>query len=240
MLKNQKLKILLISLFCLIELILAVLVQTTAGAVNVAVSYSAVILACLFMITSFEKNKTYVFMQIGLICTVLADWFLVVKSPIQQLPAMIFFSGTQICYFLRLYFNHNSQARKRIHLIIRASASVVMMLITAMVLKDKTDALSLVSMFYYANLILNMIVAFSQSKSSLLFPIGLTLFILCDTVIGLDILLASYIKSQEAKEIFYQIFGKFNVAWLFYVPSQALIALSLTMFKNAKKQTLSQ
>ena len=219
-----------VSLFALTETVLFFLVQTTSGDTCVAVSYTAVVLACLFMITSISKTKSYLLMQIGLICTVCADLFLVVIEPMEQLAAMIFFSGTQICYFLRLYFNQSSRLARRVHLIVRLAVSALAIVITALVLKDATDALSIVSMFYYANLILNVIVAFTQSKSSLLFPIGLLLFLCCDTVVGLRAM-TDYIQIENSSELANSLFGSINWAWIFYVPSQTLIALSLTNFK---------
>lgn len=231
MLKNKKLNLILVALFVALETALFFLVQTTSGDTCDAVSYSAVVLACLFMLTNIAKTKNYVLMQIGLICTVMADLFLVVLEPMEQLPAMIFFSGTQICYFLRLYFNQKSQKEKNIHLIIRAGVSVFAIILTIIVLKDGTDALSLVSMFYYANLILNVIVAFTQCKISILFPLGLLLFLCCDTVVGLRAM-TDYIQIENSSELASSLFGTLNWAWIFYVPSQSLIALSLTKFKN--------
>ena len=162
----------------------------------------------------------------------MADLFLVVIHPIMQLPAMIFFSITQICYFLRLYFNSKSEKEKRIHLSIRALSSVIAIIITIIVLKEKTDAVSIISMFYYANLIVNIVFAFVQYKSSKLFAIGLLLFLGCDTLVGINALVTQYITSPNAQEICNAIFGSLNWAWIFYVPSQAMLALSLTKFEK--------
>ena len=232
MLKNQKLKITLVTIFCIIEAILFFLVQTTNGDTCVFVSYLSIILAFAFMITNASLTKNYFLMQIGLLCTLGADLFLVVLEPIQELPAMFFFSGTQICYFLRLYFNQKTQKEKNIHLILRAGVSVLAIIIAIIVLKENTDALSIVSMFYYSNLVVNVIVAFTQCKTSILFPIGLLLFLCCDTVIGIDVMLSDYLHSSNSSAVTNALFSKLNWSWIFYLPSQALIALSLTKFKD--------
>ena len=172
MIKSSKLKLTLITFFCIAETILFFLVQATTGSTCTFVSYFSIILAFAFMITNAGLTKNYLLMQIGLFCTLAADLFLVVLEPMQQLPAMFFFSGTQICYFLRLYFNQTSRKEKNIHLILRAGVSVFAIILAIIILKDGTDALSIVSMFYYSNLVVNVIVAFTQCKTSVLFPVS--------------------------------------------------------------------
>jgi hypothetical protein len=232
MLNNKRYKLPLIIIFSLIQAVLFFLVQITHGKANIFVSYLVVLLCCLFASLYFEKTNKYVFTQIALICTLIADLFLVVIHPIMQLPSMIFFSITQICYFLRLYFNSKSEIEKRTHLIIRATSSVIAIIITVIALKEKTDALSIISIFYYANLIINIVFAFIQYKSSNLFAIGLLLFFGCDTIIGINVLLTQYITSPNAQAICNAIFGSLNLAWIFYVPSQTMLTLSLNQFEK--------
>ena len=233
MLKTKKSKIIALFVFLVVQAVLFVLVQTTNGEVNDGVSFAVVVTAGIFVLLCFNLSKNYFLMQIGLICTIFADLFLVVIDPMIQLPAMIFFSCTQICYFLRLYFNTKSKKEKLIHLILRASLTLIVQIITIVVLKEKIDALSLVSMFYYTNLILNMIFAFIHFKKSPAFAIGLLLFLLCDTIIGFDVMANSYISGTLLEAINSFISGA-NWAWIFYVPSQALIAISLVKIKEKK------
>lgn len=231
MLKNKKAIIIALSSFLAIQSVLFVLVQITKGEIHDVVSFAVVVLSALFMLLCIQRSKSYILMQIGLICTIFADLFLVVIDPMIQLPAMVFFSGTQICYFLRIYFTTTSKKEKLIHLILRASLIVIIQIITVIVLKEKTDALSLVSMFYYTNLVLNVIFAFVHFKKLPLFAIGLILFLLCDTIIGLDIMAESYITGK-ALETFNSILTGLNWAWVFYVPSQALLGISLLKLKE--------
>ena len=234
MINSKKYKNIAVLIFSVVQTVLFFLVQTVNGRANDYVSYAVVVLCCLFTVLYIEKSKDYVFTQIALLGTIMADLFLVVISPMKQLPAMIFFSITQICYFLRLYFNGKSEKEKKIHLITRLIASAIALVITVIVLKEKTDAVSLISMFYYANLIINIVFAFVQYKKSPLFAIGLLLFLGCDTLVGLNALLNDYITSENAKQVYEMIFGSLNWAWIFYVPSQALLALSLTKFNKIK------
>ena len=174
-----------------------------------------------------NRNRNYIYTQIGLVCTVCADLFLVVIEPMYQIPAMCFFSITQICYFLRIYFSQSSNKQKLIHLLIRIIMIVLVLSITTIVLKDKTDFLSIISMFYYTNLIMNIIFASIQYKKSLLFSIGLLLFACCDLLIGLDVLDSSYLEIKEGTFLSFLCNPGFNLAWVFYVPSQMFIALSM-------------
>lgn len=228
MLRSRKSKIIALSIFALIQTVYLVLVIVTGRDY-----FTSVLISASFMILSCSKTKSYLFMQIGLVCTVFADIFLVVIEPMIQLPAMIFFSGTQICYFLRIFFETKSKKEKLIHLILRASLTVIVQIITIIVLKEKTDALSLVSMLYYTNLILNVIFAFIHFKKSPVLAIGLLLFLLCDTIIGLDIMASSYISGTALEAVNSFISGA-NWAWIFYVPSQALIASSLIRIKEKR------
>ncbi len=218
-------------LFLLTELVLGILVHTTSGRANIWVSFSCVLLACLFASLFFEKSKAYFLTQLGLVCTVCADIFLVVMDPIKQLPAMLFFSVTQMCYFARLYLNHVTKKQKMIHLIARVAVTLVALVLTVAVLGENTDALSLVSLFYYANLVFNIIVAFTQLKACPALAIGLLLFLFCDTIIGLNVMADSYI-SGVGDNVILELINSFNLAWVFYVPSQTLIALSLFKLKT--------
>jgi uncharacterized membrane protein YhhN len=138
MIKNKKIKIALLVIFLIIEMALFFAVQITSGEENDIYMMSVVILACLFMLTSFEKTKQYAFMQIGLLCTVAADIFLVALEPEIEAPAMIFFSVTQICYFLRIYFDEETEKNRKAHLIVRIVVSVLALLVPFIILGNKT------------------------------------------------------------------------------------------------------
>ena len=104
MIKNKKILIAAVLTFIITEMTLGILLQVIMGRASELVSYTAVVLACLFCVLFAERSKSYLFTQTALICTVCADYFLVYSEEMRQLPAMVFFSITQICYFLRLYF----------------------------------------------------------------------------------------------------------------------------------------
>ena len=226
MIKNKKLLIILSATFLTVEAMLGVLLQTVQDKTPINLRYTAVVLACLFFVLFAEKSLSFLFTMIALVCTVGADYFLVYSEEMQQLPAMLFFAVTQIAYFLRLYFEDKSQVRRLVHLICRVVLSIIAVGATFAVLGNGADSVAVVSMFYYANLILNIIFAFIAFKKSWAFAIGLLLFALCDTVIGLS-LINTYLPISEGSFIYKLIYPGFDLAWAFYLPSQALLSISL-------------
>lgn len=208
------------------EAILGLLLQIASnGEATRLYSYACVVLACLFCATFAARTPSYLFTQLALLLTVGADWFLVMREPREQLPAMLFFSGTQLAYFLRIYFSDGSALRRRVHLILRASVCLAVFLITLLVLGEGADAVALVSTFYYANLLLNIVFAFLVGGVSF-FSVGLVLFAMCDTIIGLACI-DPYLSIPKDTLLWRMLFPGFDLAWAFYVPSQALLATSL-------------
>ena len=226
MIKNKKLLFALSMAFLCTMAVLGVLLQTCQDEIPFNIRYTAVVAACLFCVLFAEKSLSFVFTQLALLCTVGADYFLVYRTDMRQLPAMLFFSAVQIAYFLRLYFEDDSKTRRKVHLILRVVLSLTVLGVTIAVLGKNSDAVALVSMFYYANLILNAVFAFTSIKKNPMFAIGLALFILCDTVIGLS-LIDTYLPIAENSFIYKIINPGFDLAWAFYLPAQTLLALSL-------------
>lgn len=221
--------------FVLIEIVLYILIFTISAPANKFISFASILLCFLFSITLISLNKTKILTQIGLLTTVIADVFLVILGD-YHVVAMCFFSITQIAYFLRILFNTESKKERIIHISIRVFVIIGTIIATILVLKENLDALSFVSMFYYANLILNVIFAFVQIKKSVLFPIGLLFFAICDAFIGLQVAVGNYIFLSETSLIYKVVFSSFNWAWLFYVPSQVLIALSIFFGQTKQKK----
>lgn len=219
--------------FVALELILAICLQTVGGREADLCRYAVVVLACLFCFLFLEKTPSYFLTQLALICTVGADYFLVASVQTRQLPAMLFFSVTQLAYFARLYLEDPSQKRRMVHLIVRVALSVTVLILTLAVLGKNADAVALVSMFYYANLILNLIFAFLHFKTQYLMAIGFLLFLLCDTVIGFSFL-GDYLALSPDSWVNSIFSAEFDLAWAFYAPSQVLLALSL-LPKRLKK-----
>ncbi len=224
-LKSKRFWISLTALYVCVQIALGVVLQVSEGRAVVACQFGAIILACLFCAAFAEKSSAYAFTQLALVCTVCADYFLVWSQPMVQLPAMAFFLCAQIAYAARLYLLAG-QGERRVQLILRIALSALIVAVTAIVLGQSTDALAVVSMLYYVQLILNVVFAFVGFRSRAILAIGFLLFLCCDTVIGLDMINA-YLPIPEDALLYKVIRPGFNLAWAFYLPSQTLLSISL-------------
>ena len=218
--------------FVLTEFVLGVLVQLIGGDIKRILCFSSVALSLVFSIIILNKSSERVTTSLALLFTVVSDVFLVLCSPPKRIVAMLSFSAVQICYFLRLYLNTNEKREKTRHLAIRCLLIFAFMLACALVLWDGCDALSLISVFYFANLLTNLIVAFLKKGESILFPLGLLCFALCDLFVGFSVMSELYFEFAEGT-IFYNLANPpLDLVWIFYVPSQTLIPLSLITKKQ--------
>ena len=234
MLKNKKIIIPACILFVCVQAVLGYLIQRGEGSLITTRQYISVVLAALFCFLSVEKSKTYIFTQIALLATVGADYFLVHIPQRDQLNGMICFSIVQIFYFLRLIYEDDNKKRRTVHLILRASLSLVAICITLLVLKESADAVAVISVFYFANLILNTVFAFINFKRSPILALGLICFLLCDAVIGLANI-GPYMQLPSDSFIHKLLNPGFDPAWAFYVPSQALLSMSILLQRLKKR-----
>lgn len=206
--------------FLLVELILYYFILTAGGTTLVVSSFVSILLCFLYSLTDL-RNRDAFFIG-ALACTVGADFCLVVCSPIEQLWGMVFFLTAQTLYAIRLHRSCTSKPLLPVRVVLILCAGAV----TVLILKQKTDALALISLAYYANLIMNIVVSLTLFRQNRLLPIGFVLFLLCDTVIGLQMACGVYLPISESSLLYRIIFIDFNLAWFFYLPSQVLIALS--------------
>lgn len=198
--------------------------------------FATVVLACLFCGLFAEKSWVYLLTQAALLLTVCADWFLVLPPSPNQLPGMLFFAIAQLAYAARLYLAEKRSNSRRAQLLIRVGLSAVAVAVTVPVLGGNTDAVALLSLFYYANLILNMVFAWKKAPEDILMAVGLTLFFLCDTLIGFAFL-GDYLAVPEGSLIDRINHPGFDLAWAFYLPSQMLLAISLFPIRRSQVNT---
>ena len=217
------------SIFVILQIFLFILMKTVAYSFF---AYICVITACLFCILLADKSQPYLFTKIGLITTVIADFFLVLLPVQLRVPGMIFFCGTQFAYFLRIYSEDNHRIRKICHLILRIVISVLSVILAYVVLESRLDILSLLSVFYFANLILNLIFSFLHLKKQKTLAIAFSFFILSDTLIGFDNL-SSYLLIQRGSVIYFIVRNCGGWVMPLYLIAQTLIALSL-LARNKK------
>lgn len=205
---------------------------------DTAFSFSAVALAFLHTALYFFGKSKGIFILLAMFFTLVSDVFLVIlftnnTNPLYQSLGMSSFSVAQIMYFLYLFLSTEKKRARIIHLVIRAVVSIAIVVVTILVLGKTANYLAVISMFYYANLLLNVVFAFVLGKKHLLFAIGLLLFAFCDVFVGLKAAVGTFIFVPETSFIYALANPSFNVAWTFYVPSQTIISLSIAL--KAKK-----
>ncbi len=203
--------------FLLIELTLYILLLSFGGTIRVCCEFASIVLCFLFALI----HRSNALVVCGLACTVMADFFLVVCTPTRQLWGMVCFLGTQTFYAVMLQRSGKNKLLLFIRLVLIAAAEIT----AALVLKDRLDVLVVVSMCYYASLVANIIESFARFFRHKLFAVALVLFLLCDTVIGLQSAAVAYLPIPESSLIHRIIFMDFHLSWFFYLPSQVLIAL---------------
>lgn len=210
--------------FLLVQALLYWLILTSGGEVLRWSEFGAIVLCAAFALYHSKYGNKW--LVAGLVCTVMADFWLVAWKPQQQFWGMVFFLAAQICYAVAI---HRSKSSRKL-LWARIGLVAVAELVVVLVLGSKTDLLALVSLAYYVMLILNMLGAYSTGKW--MFGLALTMFLVCDTVIGLQVAAGGYLPIPEGSILHQIISTSFNLAWLFYLPSQVFIAL------NAKRRKL--
>ena len=206
--------------FICAEALLYYVMMTMHGTAVWVSQFVSIVLCFLFSLVGIRKNDFAI--PVGLAFTVGADYFLVVHRPQLRLLGMLFFLGAQGAYALLL---HKKNPKKGF-LWLRGGLTFLSLAACLAVLGHGADALALASLCYYASLITNIVMSLLIIKKLPLLAVGLVLFMCCDTVIGLQVAAEGYLPIEEGSVLYRVIFPSFNLPWLFYLPSQVIIALS--------------
>ncbi len=224
------------TLFAASEITLSVLIQTTSGQLCNTLSYLSVALAAAFALGTLIVSRTPSdnLIRLGLGFTLIADYCLILAEPTRELAGVVVFCFTQACYFVALLLEQRSRRSRIIHIAVRCALIAVAIPAAFIVLGKDTDALALCSVFYYANLVCNMILAFADFRRRGVFAIGLLCFALCDVTLGLAFLGDAYLNAAAGSFLYEIGHTGLNLPWVFYVPSQTLIAVHL-LFTGGKE-----
>lgn len=183
--------------------------------------YSGVILCALFSALCAARTDDWFLVQ-ALVFTVCADWFLLVRGE-NLLTGVLLFWVAQMAYAARL-LRARVPLRPWLRLGLLALAELALFLTGMMI-----SLLNAAAGVYFSMLVSNTILAWTLSgRRWRCFSIGLTLFIGCDICVGL-------FNSGLLSGTPYRLvsFGM----WLFYLPSQVLIALSGLPEKEVPHET---
>ena len=210
-------------IYLAVEVALGVLMHTTDSFSLFA--YSSVVLAFLMNLALFRPRSRNIATVVALLFTLGADYFLVVRGDNYPL-AMVLFSVAQLAYATRIYIE-SGNALRRATLVTRIAVGAISLLLPWLVLGEGVDFLATISVFYFGQLILNCVFAFINSaKGGLVLPVGLLLFLFCDIFVGFGNL-GGYLPITEGSLAWWLAHPPINMAWVFYLPSQALLGMSL-------------
>lgn len=224
MLNKSRFLIPAIAAFSVVQCVLGILLHTVNGKFSFF-AYCAVVLAFLFNLLFFEKRLDFAFTVGALAFTLISDYFLVVRGD-SYVPAMLFFSVAQLFYAARIHTELSALAQK-IHAAARAVLSLLAVLLPFLILGARADALSVISVFYFAQLIANCSFAFvNLRRGGVIFPIGLLLFLFCDIFVGFGNL-GAYLSIAPGTLAAWLARPPINMAWVFYLPSQTLLGMSM-------------
>lgn len=195
--------------------------------------YSAIVVAFLFAVPFLNADlKDNAFILAALFFTLIADFFLVIKygathEYVYQCLGVSAFFVVQFFYFLYLEKTGRKENFLR-NVLIRLALSLVFAAVSVVVLKEKTNYLSIVSVVYYTWLLINLVMAFSHGKKTLILAVGLVFFAFCDLWVGLQNANGVFFTIPEG--IIYSIvFPPFNAVWLCYGLSQTFIVLHMIL-----------
>lgn len=172
--------------------------------------------------------------RIAMIFTLVADYFMVAKSVADNLLGVTIFLGTQAFIFLHIFLNDPSRKSRTANLIIRLVLTAGLILTAYLILGESADRMAITSVIYYANLCTNAIFAHRIGRGGIILTAGLVLFALCDINVGLSALNSVYGGFPKGSFLYNLMNSDINLIWLFYIPSQTLIPLTLIFQGNRK------
>ena len=175
------------------------------------------ILLCLFAaaVSIYFYGKDGLVVTCALVFTAIADMFILVRYSFLE-AGLVAFIATQTMYFIRIYLLNGRNPL--ISLGVRLGISVV-----CIVIGKLTLLVGLVAV-YLPMLVINAIesgMLIAISRRHIIFFLGLLLFVGCDVCVGLYNASMIGVKLSD----FALSFVSFAI-WVFYLPSQVLIALS--------------
>ncbi len=183
---------------------------------DVPLKYLSILLCFLFVLRA-GAGSDRALMGTALGFTLLADLFLLVLN--RRYPAGV----AAFCVVQLLYLTRILRARpKALPLRLALRGLVTWAALTAVWLLSAWEPLTCLSLFYFAQLACNAGDALTLGPRYRRFALGLALFIGCDLCVGLQNL-SPWLSGIPAVLLAFSRVGM----WLFYLPSQVLLALSV-------------
>ncbi len=239
-------------IFLALELVLYILFlyldfSKNNSSLSSIIKYISILICLLFVLIPVKKESKFnisiindsrdvLLLRLALIFTFISDYFLLFTNEI--IAGLFTFIIVQLLYLIRIYnwkldASMISRSKQPLYLYLLSNILItILILIPSLILlnKIKLDIMSIIlATFYFICLFINFIdvvkISFkTRSVRARIFAIGLFLFLLCDINVGL-FNLTYYIPINPF--LYKKIYNIASISmWLFYLPSQVLIALS--------------
>lgn len=174
--------------------------------------------------------------RIAMLFTLVADYYMVALDEADNYTGVKVFLGTQLFILLHILANDHSKKGRKVNLISRIFLVGGVIAIAYAILGDQLDSMAIIAVIYYANLCANAIFAHRIGRGGIVLTVGLILFALCDINVGLTALNEVYEGGFREGSLLYNLMNSdLDLIWVFYIPSQTLIPLSLLLFDKKKK-----
>lgn len=188
---------------------------------STATKYVGMLLCLIFAVYEcFFGGKDSLIVLFAIFFTIIADYFLLVKNDFYEWGVAAFIVA-QTAYFIRLIFWQNKRRLlwTAARIIIAAAACI------AVAAAQINQTLIYLVAVYASLFLINVIESYTLFCGGIkmkVFAVGLTLFVCCDICVLLYNL-GSFVSvgyGEQTAEFFVKL------SWIFYLPSQCLIALS--------------
>ena len=191
--------------------------------------YYGIILSCFITSAVFLTKDVQSYLQLGAsFFTCIADFCLILGQA-SYTTGVAFFLVVQLFYAARTLFLAKSKKERIVNLSLRGGLCFAGTLVVVLLFGEEAQMLYILSILYYVNLLTSIAFAFLHFRENKLLAIGLTLFALCDTVLGLQNIIDIFTISHES--LFYAVVHpKFALEAAFYCPSQVLLSVSTCNF----------
>ena len=184
--------------------------------------YALVVLCFLFACVHRTRDLDGLLALLALAFTAGADLFLVALSEAQWVPGMAVFCFAQLFWALRL-FCMEAGRRRFVHGLTWALLCGTLLIVAVIAARGADPVLVLAAV--YASFLLTTVFFSWLTPENLLFTLGMTLFLGCDLFVAVNnAALYLDLSAMPLLKTLYDI--PFNMMWLFYAPSQMLLALS--------------
>jgi len=182
--------------------------------------YLSIVVCAMLVLSVRGSDKELQWTRVAFFFTLAADWFLTYLQTQQWLGTMLFLFS-QWAYTKRLLVNETSPIVK----IMERIGLTAAFLIVGVWVVGRLDWLMVAALTCYGLHVANAIDATIRWKTDRWFAVGLWLYVICDALVGLAAS-AGYLTIVPGSFVDGLVHGPIHWIWVFYLPSQALIAAS--------------